>query len=309
MTHEFTTQPIDAKERLDRYLHQQLPDLSRARLQALIKEAAVTLNGKAVTKPGLELKGSAETLCITIPEPKSTEVIAQDIPLEVLYEDTDIIVINKQSGLVVHPAAGNDDGTLVNALLHHCADLSGIGGETRPGIVHRLDKETSGCMVVAKHDRAHATLTDAFAHRRISKIYFAAVNGMPKQTGGRIENRIGRHPVDRKRMAVLFDGTGKDSVTEWEQTGTAHGCALIRCRLLTGRTHQIRVHMRDVLACPILGDSLYAHPPRQRVQMPRLMLHAWRLGFDHPITQRPMQFEAKLPSVFAPWLVNSASLT
>jgi 23S rRNA pseudouridine1911/1915/1917 synthase len=304
MIHEFTTEAGKAGERLDRYLHEKLPEMSRARLQALTKEGGLLLNGKAMSKPGYELR-VGDRLQLTIPEPKSTEVVAQDIPLDVLYEDSDIVVINKQNGLVVHPAAGNEDGTLVNALLHHCDDLSGIGGEMRPGIVHRLDKETSGCMVVAKHDRAHTVLADAFANRRISKIYFAAVNGMPKGSSGRIENRIGRHPVDRKRMAVLFDGTGKESVTEWEQAGSYHGCALIRCRLLTGRTHQIRVHMRDVLACPILGDPLYAHPPKQKIVMPRLMLHAWRLGFEHPMTMRPMQFEAKLPREFGPWLTES----
>lgn len=303
MTHQFTADATSVGERLDRYLHGMLPDLSRARLQALIREEALRLNGKLMTKPGYELK-EADQLQLIIPEPKSTAVVAQDLPLEVLHEDADIIVINKQSGLVVHPAAGNADGTLVNALLHHCHDLSGIGGEMRPGIVHRLDKETSGCMVVAKHDRAHTALADAFAHRRISKIYFAAVNGVPKQQSGRIENRIGRHPVDRKRMAVLYDGTGKDSVTEWEQAGSYKDCALIKCRLLTGRTHQIRVHMRDVLACPILGDPIYAHPPRQKIQMPRLMLHAWRLGFEHPMSLQPLLFEAKLPHEFGPWLVR-----
>jgi 23S rRNA pseudouridine1911/1915/1917 synthase len=285
-------------------LHGKLPEVSRARLQALIRKEALLVNGRLMRKPGYELR-AADALELTVPEPKPTEVLAQDIPLEVLYEDADIIVINKQSGLVVHPAAGNADGTLVNALLHYCDDLSGIGGEMRPGIVHRLDKETSGCMVVAKHDRAHAVLADAFAHRRISKIYFAAVNGVPKQPSGRIENRIGRHAVDRMRMAVLYDGTGKDAVTEWEQAGSFKDCALIKCRLLTGRTHQIRVHMRDVLACPILGDSLYAQPPRQKIQMPRLMLHAWRLGFEHPMTLQPLQFEAKLPEVFGPWLTGT----
>lgn len=301
MTHHFTAEAKDAGERIDRFLHEKLPELSRARIQALIKEGALLMNERAMTKAGYEVKGQ-EKLCLTIPEPKSTEVVAQDIPLDVLYEDSDIVVIHKQSGLVVHPAAGNADGTLVNALLYHCDDLSGIGGEMRPGIVHRLDKETSGCMVVAKHDRAHAVLADAFANRRISKTYFAAVNGIPKGEGGRIENRIGRHPVDRKRMAVLHDGTGKESVTEWQLAGSYQGCALIQCKLLTGRTHQIRVHMRDVLACPILGDPIYAHPPKQKILMPRLMLHAWRLGFEHPMTLKPLIFEAKLPKEFGPWL-------
>lgn len=286
--------------RLDRWLQSKLPELSRSRLQDLIKEGLITVNGKA-SKPSAELR-TGDKIEVTIPEPVSTEVVAQDIPLQVLYEDQDLIVINKASGLVVHPAAGNPDGTLVNALLHHCDDLSGIGGELRPGIVHRLDKETSGCMVVAKHDRAHALLAEQFAHRRISKLYLAAVNGIPKERSGRIENMIGRHPVDRKRMAVLFDGTGKNAVTEWKIVGEHQGCALILCTLLTGRTHQIRVHMRDVLQCPILGDALYGHPSKQKVKVGRLLLHAWKLAFEHPMTTRRMEFKAEVPEEFKPWM-------
>ena len=293
-------------ERLDRFLQTNVADLSRSRLQDLIRDGSVTLNGRS-TKPSAQLK-PGDLIEITIPEPQPVEVKAQDIPLDVLYEDSDIIVINKPSGLVVHPAAGNPDGTLVNALLHHCDDLSGIGGELRPGIVHRLDKETSGCMVAAKHDRAHQLLTERFSERRISKLYLAAVNGMPKEQNGRIENFIGRHPVDRKRMAVLFDGSGKSAITEWKLAGGHAGCALILCRLLTGRTHQIRVHMRDVLQCPILGDTLYGHPSRQKVKTDRLMLHAWRLSFDHPMTLRPLSFVAPIPPDFAPWIASQEAL-
>ncbi|MBL9146625.1 MAG: RluA family pseudouridine synthase [Verrucomicrobiaceae bacterium] len=291
-------------DRLDRYLQLQLPEMSRSRLQDLIKEGLVLVNDKKI-KPSAELR-AGDKISLTIPEPVSTEVVAQDIPIDVLYEDADLIVINKASGIVVHPAAGNPDGTLVNALLHHCDDLSGIGGEVRPGIVHRLDKDTSGCMVVAKHDRSHALLAEQFAHRRISKLYLAAVNGIPKERSGRIENMIGRHPVDRKRMAVLFDGTGKNAVTEWKMLCEAQGCALILNTLLTGRTHQIRVHMRDVLQCPILGDSLYGHPPKQKVKVARLMLHAWRLAFDHPITLKRMEFKAAIPDDFRPWLAQTS---
>lgn len=287
-------------ERFDRFLQKHVPDLSRARLQDLIKSGDALLNGKP-SKPSAELK-TGDRIDLSVPEPKEVQVEAQDIPLDVLYEDADILVLNKTSGLVVHPAAGNPDGTLVNALLHHCDDLSGIGGELRPGIVHRLDKETSGCMVVAKHDRAHTALTDAFAHRRIRKTYLAAVNGQPRESSGRIENMIGRHPVDRKRMAVLFDGTGKNAITEWRLLGQHAGCGLILCNLLTGRTHQIRVHMRDVLQCPILGDSLYGHPSKQKVKASRLLLHAWRLSFDHPLSQKRLAFEAPIPEEFKPWL-------
>ncbi len=197
-------------------------------------------------------------------------------------------MINKPPGLVVHPAAGNPDGTLVNALLHHCKNLSGIGGELRPGIVHRLDKETSGCLVAAKHDLAHTRLSEAFSSRDISKIYLAAVQGLPLKESGRIENRIGRHPADRKRMTVTHSSeAGKEAVTEWRQVAVYRDCALIECRLLTGRTHQIRVHMKETLKTPILGDTIYAHPHRQNPNMPRLMLHAWKLSFTHPITSKP----------------------
>jgi 23S rRNA pseudouridine1911/1915/1917 synthase len=294
------SEPDDLGQRLDKHLARRLPDLSRSRLQDLIRDGHVTLNGRA-TKASTALR-AGDAVAVVIPEATSVEVVAQDIPLEILFEDSDIVVLNKPSGLVVHPAAGNPDGTLVNALLHHCDDLSGIGGEMRPGIVHRLDKDTSGCMVVAKNDLAHRRLTEAFSERRISKIYLAAINGLPKSTQGRIQNFIGRHPVDRKRMAVLYDGSGKEAVTEWEQLSVCQDCALIRCRLLTGRTHQIRVHMKEVLGFPILGDPIYGHPSRQKVVVPRLMLHAWRLAFHHPIHNQPLQFEARIPDAYAPWL-------
>lgn len=207
------TDAADAGTRLDKYLTARFPELSRARLQDLIKDGHVTLNGRTA-KASAQLK-LGDQITLVIPEATPVAVMAQDIPLDVLFEDQFILVLNKPPGLVVHPAAGNPDGTLVNALLHHCDDLSGIGGEMRPGIVHRLDKDTSGCMVVAKNDIAHRRLTEAFAERRLSKIYLAAINGIPKERSGRIQNMIGRHPVDRKRMSVLFDGSGKDSITEW----------------------------------------------------------------------------------------------
>jgi len=293
-------QPQDPGERLDRFLHGRLPELSRARIQDLIRTDHARLNGKP-TKPGAALK-AGDTISLTIPAPVSTEVIAQDIPLTILFEDADLLVIDKPPGLVVHPAAGNEDGTLVNALLHHCDDLSGIGGETRPGIVHRLDKDTSGCIVVAKHDRAHRRLTESFSDRRISKTYLAVVNGVPTAASGRQQNFIGRHPVDRKRMTILFDGAGKEAITEWDRLSVHQDCALIRCRLLTGRTHQIRVHMKDGLGCPILGDPIYGHPSRQKVPTSRLMLHAWRLAFNHPMSEQPLAFETTIPPEFAPWL-------
>lgn len=298
--YQFTAdQPADSGERLDRFLHARLPEHSRARLQDLIKSDHARLNGKptksgAIVRPG-------DQITLTIPDATAVEIVAQDIPIEILYQDSDILVINKPSGLVVHPAAGNPDGTLVNALLHHCDDLSGIGGETRPGIVHRLDKDTSGCIVVAKHDRSHRRLTESFADRRIAKTYLAVVNGVPQKHEGRQQNFIGRHPVDRKRMAILYDGAGKEAITEWKRLAVHKDCALIQCRLLTGRTHQIRVHMKDGLACPIIGDPIYGHPSKQKVPTARLMLHAWKLAFNHPLTERPLAFEATIPPEFHPW--------
>ncbi|GEP44383.1 RluA family pseudouridine synthase [Brevifollis gellanilyticus] len=292
----------EAGSRLDKHLAGRFSDLSRARVQDLIKDGHVSLNGRPA-KASATLK-LGDQLTMTIPEAVPVEVVAQDIPLDVLFEDSDILVLNKAPGLVVHPAAGNPDGTLVNALLHHCDDLSGIGGEMRPGIVHRLDKDTSGCMVVAKNDIAHRRLTEAFAERRLSKIYLAAINGLPKEQGGRVQNMIGRHPVDRKRMAILYDGAGKEAVTEWEQVATYKGSALIRCKLLTGRTHQIRVHMRESLGHPILGDPIYGNPKRQIVPVTRLMLHAWKLSFHHPIHDQPMNFEAQVPEEFKPWVAG-----
>jgi len=297
------TDAADFGSRLDKHLASRFSDLSRARVQDLIKDGHVTLNGRPA-KASATLR-AGDQLTMTIPEAAAVQVIAQDIPLDILFQDKDILVLNKAPGLVVHPAAGNPDGTLVNALLHHCDDLSGIGGEMRPGIVHRLDKDTSGCMVIAKNDIAHRRLTEAFAERRLSKIYLAAIGGLPKEKSGRIQNMIGRHPVDRKRMSVLLDGAGKDAVTEWEHIATHHGSALIRCRLLTGRTHQIRVHMRECLGHPILGDPIYGNPKRQVVHVTRLMLHAWKLSFLHPIHDQPMNFEAPIPPEYEPWLANS----
>lgn len=299
------TEQQDLGQRLDKHLTGRLPDLSRARIQDLLRDGHITLNGRPAKASATVRAG--DTLSVTIPEAAPVAVIAQDIPLEILFEDKDILVLNKPPGLVVHPAAGNPDGTLVNALLHHCDDLSGIGGEMRPGIVHRLDKDTSGCMVVAKNDIAHRRLSEAFAERRLSKIYLAAINGLPKETSGRIQTMLGRHPVDRKRMATLYDGSGKEAVTEWQQLSVYKGSALIRCKLFTGRTHQIRVHMRETVGHPILGDPIYGNPKRQILPVTRLMLHAWRLSFQHPIHDQPMNFEATVPEEFAPWMAALSS--
>ena len=289
--------------RLDQFLAAQLPELSRARIQTLIKESAITLNGKAAkAKTPVERGMRIE---VTIPEPEPAEAQPQDIPISVLYEDRDVIVIDKESGMVVHPAAGNPDGTLVNAVLFHCGDLSGIGGVERPGIVHRLDKDTSGCIVVAKNDAAHLSLTTQFANRDTGKIYLAVVQGRPKEDGGTVFTNIGRHPVNRLKMAVVNPGSGKPAITDWQvlHYDAATDSSLVMCTLHTGRTHQIRVHMLH-LGHPLVGDPIYAHPQRQKAKPGRLMLHAWRLAFNHPADGRRIALQAPIPAEYQPWLIG-----
>lgn len=295
-----TTDDADGS-RLDQYLAKHLPELSRSRIQALIKSEDILLNGKPTKAKQTVARG--DVLEINIPEPKPAEAQPQDIPLNILFEDAHIIVLNKESGMVVHPAAGNEDGTLVNALLHHCGDLSGIGGVERPGIVHRLDKDTSGCLVVAKNDGAHQSLTEQFAERSTSKLYLAVVQGKPVETHGTVFTHIGRHPVNRMKMAVVNPPGGKAAITDWECLAydpSTHS-SLVLCTLHTGRTHQIRVHMHH-LGHPLIGDPIYAHPSRQEAKTGRLMLHAWRLGFAHPIGGERLEFESPIPPEYTPWI-------
>ena len=289
--------------RLDQYLAAQLPELSRARIQALLKSGDITVNGKPA-KPKTPVEAGMR-IDVNIPEPAAAEARPQDIPVSVLYEDSDVIVIDKESGMVVHPAAGNPDGTLVNALLHHCGDLSGIGGVERPGIVHRLDKDTSGCIVVAKNDAAHLSLTTQFAHRDTSKIYLAVVQGRPKQDEGTVFTNIGRHPVNRMKMCVVNPGSGKPAITDWRvlRYDASTDSTLVMCTLHTGRTHQIRVHMLH-LGHPLVGDPIYAHPQRQKAKPGRLMLHAWQLAFNHPRTGERVALKAPLPPEYQPWLID-----
>ncbi|MGJ8695629.1 MAG: RluA family pseudouridine synthase [Verrucomicrobiaceae bacterium] len=294
------TIPEPGGDRLDAYLAAHLPDLSRSRIQALIKEGHILLNDAKV-KAKVALK-AGDRVTVNIPEPTPLDLIAQDIPLEVLFEDADLIVINKAHGIVVHPAAGNPDGTLVNALLHHCqGQLAGIGGVERPGIVHRLDKDTSGCLVAAKTDRAHQSLVGQFADRKTAKLYLAVTQSPPKQNHQTVFNHIARHPVHRQRMDVCNPGSGKPAITDIHLLHTApDGTSLILCALHTGRTHQIRVHNR-FLGHPLLGDPIYAKPGRQAREAPRLMLHAWRLGFTHIASGQWIQNEAPIPGEFLPW--------
>lgn len=287
--------------RLDQYLSMHVPELSRSRIQALIKSGEIRLNGKS-TKPR-QTVSRGDLIEVNIPEPKPAAAQPQDIPLNILYEDAHIVVLNKDSGMVVHPAAGNEDGTLVNALLHHCGDLSGIGGVERPGIVHRLDKDTSGCLVVAKNDGAHQSLTEQFSERSTSKLYLAVVQGRPRESHGTLFTHIGRHPVNRMKMAVVNPPGGKAAITDWEALAYDPGSdsTLVLCTLHTGRTHQIRVHMHH-LGHPLIGDPIYSTPSRQKAKTGRLMLHAWRLGFSHPASGERLEFESPIPSEYSPWL-------
>lgn len=292
---EYTATADDSGQRLDHFLSGKHPELSRARLQALIKDQLVLLNGRP-SKPSVRIKCD-EVISLELPEAPAEPVAAapEELPLEILFEDADLIVLNKAAGMVVHPAAGNPSGTLVNALLHHCGDaLSSVGGEDRQGIVHRLDKETSGCIIAAKNDEAHAALSAQFAGRSVDKIYLALTKGIFRQQFGTVETMIGRHPVHRKKMAVLTKGDGRPAKTGYRVLRERPGkITLVECMLFTGRTHQIRVHMKH-LGHPLLGDELYG----QRGGYPRQMLHAWKVAFTHPRTGEALSFLAPLPEDF-----------
>ncbi len=298
---EVITGTIANPARLDKALAD-ATDLSRVRIQSLINDGKVAIGGASVTST--RYKASAgDTFAITIPPVSQPEAKAQDIPLEVVFEDDYLIVINKPAGMVVHPAAGNPDGTLVNALLHHCKGaLSGIGGVARPGIVHRIDKDTSGLLVVAKSDAAHEGLARQFADHSIERRYLALCNGHPRPSKGRIEAKIGRSDTNRKKMAVLQPDAarGKRAVTHFSTIKTLDGCALIECRLETGRTHQVRVHCASI-GHALLGDPVYGRTPAKLrpilkdLGFARQALHAASLGFEHPVTGEVLRFEAELP--------------
>ncbi len=299
--------PAEAGERLDRLLAARLPGLSRSRIKALIEAGHARAGGRTIMEPSHRVK-PGQTFAILIPEALPAEPRAQAIPLDILYEDEALIVVNKPAGMVVHPAPGNEEATLVNALIAHCgSSLSGIGGVRRPGIVHRLDKDTSGLMVAAKTDAAHRALSAAFARREVERAYQAVVWGMPPRPEGRIEGAIGRHPVDRKRMAVLRRG-GKPALTTYKVLKSFGSVAsLVECRLATGRTHQIRVHMAAV-GHPVMGDPVYGRATVVRLKglgpaaraavegLGRQALHATVLGFRHPATGERVRWEVGLPS-------------
>lgn len=289
-------------ERLDKVLLARHPDFSRSRIEGLVKAGFVTVNGVPAEKAGQKVAAS-DAIDVTIPPPVPAVPEPEDIPLDVVYEDDDIVVVNKPAGLVVHPAPGHGAGTLVNALLHHCPNLSGIGGVARPGIVHRLDQDTSGLIVVAKSQPAMDGLVKAFAsHRNVEKTYLAVCHGRPRLDAGRIENLIGRHPVDRKRMAIV-ERNGKVAITNWRVRAAGVRTSLLECRIETGRTHQIRVHLAS-LGCPIIGDRVYGKGALDRRFDPvpaRQMLHAWRLALWHPVRNERMSFEAPVPPDMAPY--------
>jgi len=289
---EFVVSAKDAKVRLDQFLAKRLPEHSRSRLQQLIRGGFVRLNG-GTSRPR-QIVRAGDKIDLIEPPPEKVDIQPEAIPLDVLFEDDDLIVINKPAGMTVHPGAGQREHTLVNALLSHCAGLSGVGGKERPGIVHRLDKETSGCLVVAKNDMAHRELSKQFAARTVEKIYLALVAGKLRKPAGVIDEKIGRHPVHRKRMQVS-PHRGRTARTEYRVIRSSDAASLIECRLHSGRTHQIRVHLHHV-GHPVLGDKVYA--PRFAKNFPRQMLHAWKLGFRHPRTSQWKTFEASVPVDF-----------
>ena len=297
------TYPFDnSPERLDLFISREVPDLTRSAVQRLIDAGLITVNG-VPPRPSLKLKGG-EQVFIKIPPPAPAVPLAEELPLVILYEDSDLIVLDKAAGMSVHPGAGNPDGTLVNALLSHCDDLSGIGGEIRPGIVHRIDKDTTGVIVVAKNDRAHLELARQFEEHSIKRVYFALVYGSPKTDKGRIESAIGRHPVDRKKMSGNAR-RGKHAVTHWKVIGRYGPVTAVELRLETGRTHQIRVHLSEA-GFPLLGDPVYGgsgrltglkDPALQALirKLGRQALHARILGFLHPASGEFMEFSSPLP--------------
>jgi 23S rRNA pseudouridine1911/1915/1917 synthase len=291
---------IIGEGRLDSALAAAIPQLSRARIQALIAEDALIIGGNTVADSASK-RHTGKPFELTVPAPRPDKAQAQDIQLNIIFEDDHLIIVDKPAGLVVHPAAGHSDGTLVNALLHHChGKLSGIGGVQRPGIVHRIDKDTSGLLVVAKSDAAHEGLAKLFAAHDIERRYFAIVSGVPSPPAGTVHTQIGRSTMNRKKMAVLPENKGKHAVTHYRTVENLGKAALVECTLETGRTHQVRVHLAH-LGHPLIGDSVYSNrqnPYRigpNQSKFDRQALHAASLGFIHPISGATLRFDSSLP--------------
>lgn len=289
--------------RLDKALAAGVADLSRSRAAALVKEGAVTVAGAVVVRVSTQVC-AGDVLIVRIPEPVSAVAQPQALPVDIVYQDADLAVINKTAGMVVHPAAGHHDGTLVNALLHHLDDLSGIGGVARPGIVHRLDKGTSGLMVVAKHDLAHRHLAAQFADHSANRRYLALCLGVPGAESGTVRSNVARHPRDRVRWASTGTDQGKHAVTHWERVAVAGTVSLIGCRLETGRTHQVRIHLSES-GWPLVGDAVYSRRGRRvpatlraHHAHDRPLLHAWRLQLTHPTSNERVTFYADPPDDF-----------
>lgn len=283
----------ETQVRLDKFLASQVSDLSRSRLQGLIRDGFVTVNAQAVSKTGFSLY-LGDQVAIEIPPATPTNLTPQAIPLDVIFENEDMLAINKPAGMVVHPSAGHDSGTLVHAVLAHAPGIEGVGGEIRPGVVHRLDKETSGVILVAKNERAHRWLQDQFRHRQVEKRYQALVDGQPPTPEGRVEAPIGRDPANRKWMAVLPPGKGREAISEYRTLQTFKQHTLLEVNLLTGRTHQVRLHMA-FLKCPIVGDSTYGYK-RPSLPVGRHFLHATKLCIQIPGEEQKRCFSADLPA-------------
>ena len=290
-------------ERLDYFVASNLPEHSRAQVQRFIEFGNVSVNGARVLKPSARLV-PGDRVDVTIPPPKKSEVVAEEIPIEIVYQDADICIVNKPAGLVVHPACGHESGTLVNALLHHVKDLSGVGGVVKPGIVHRLDKGTSGLMVVCKNDKSHMEIARQFAGREVKKVYLAIVYGSPRGNEGVFDTPYGRNPRDRMKYSSKV-AAGKQAITKWRVIKRYDGYTLVEVNLMTGRTHQIRVHFSDN-GMPLIGDLVYGAQRRARQLKSaqarkiaesgeRVLLHSASIGFLHPSTGNPVEFFAPLP--------------
>jgi 23S rRNA pseudouridine1911/1915/1917 synthase len=291
----------ETPERLDKFLVERLQEFSRSRIQGLIADGFVDVNGRAAKKAGQPLD-SGSSVIVRIPQPVPTDLVAEDIPLDILFENDDLLVIDKPAGMVVHPAVGHTSGTLVNAVLGYDPEIEGIGGEERPGVVHRLDKETSGLILLAKNERAHRWLQDQFRLRKVVKTYLALVDGKPPTPAGRVEAHIGRDPSHRKKMAIVPESRGREAISEYKTVENFKDHTLLEFHPLTGRTHQIRLHCA-FLGCPIVGDEVYGRK-KPSIYIHRHFLHAYRLKIVLPGEKEPRFFEAPLPEELEQVLIS-----
>lgn len=297
MLEEYTVEESQSGMRLDKFLTEIYPDQTRSFLQKLVKSGEIKVNGKPVIKAGFVVEGG-DQVSASIPTPQAVEIEAENIPLDILYEDADVLIVNKSKGMVVHPSAGHYSGTLVNAIMYHCADsLSGINGEIRPGIVHRIDMDTTGALIICKNDAAHVDIAEQIKEHTVTRRYRGIVCGVVKEDEGTIEGAIGRHPTQRKKMAIN-EKNGKPAITHYKVLQRFAKYTYMEFRLETGRTHQIRVHMASI-GHPLLGDELYGNPKNLAMKgLQGQTLHAMVIGFVHPTTHEYMEFEAPLPEYF-----------